>query len=157
LCSCFGHLLIGYAVIVAFLWGVIAFPEDNKIENWPLTILGLFLMMAGIAGISFSNTSYVKNIGVKVHHNLGCSVICKKYSSINSEVDPLVGEESEKQTETNSESAVPQRVKRPIIGFICAIGLGYAVCNCPSDGFQPAQWIDDDPFKICSKGRILVL
>jgi len=43
----------GTTIIVSFFWGSVVFHE--VIENWYLTILGLFLLLLGITGISVCN------------------------------------------------------------------------------------------------------
>ena len=95
-------------VVVSFLWGALAFPQDDQVKSIPLSIVALLLLIAGIGCLSMSNSEFVKKLEKS-----------KKTQNINAEEDassPLLTEDSP-----------PKEIKSTdkLIGLGCALGLGY--------------------------------
>jgi len=96
----------GVTIVTSFVWGAVAFPAENHINNLPLSILGLVLLVIGILGLSLSNTERVKNFGKKKEA-----------------VDSING--TERISLLNGEVVEEDKFKpRPIIGIACSIALG---------------------------------
>jgi hypothetical protein len=95
------------------LWGAIVFSKEHPVKSIPLSVLGLILLVAGIGGLSLSNSKFVKN----------CSRSRKPNPAINNssnDSSPLLHAddnsiEGEKETQT---------LKSKLIGVACAIVLG---------------------------------
>jgi len=97
----------GTTILISFLWGAVVFSDHVK--NIPLSIVALVLLLVGIAGLSLSNTNYVKRFE-------------KKPTSPTKSVD----ETAHLINTTEIHEKAPEEINPfgKLIGIGCAVALG---------------------------------
>jgi len=110
----------GVTVITSFLWGALAFPSDNPVKNFPLSIVALMLLIIGIIGLSISDSSFIKDLGKLRKSHMDINNV---ESTQTLDGSPLLLRSSEYR-KSISTSSKERSHKEIIIGLLCALILG---------------------------------
>eukprot|EP01103_Thecamoeba_quadrilineata_P004122 TRINITY_DN13848_c0_g1_i1.p1 TRINITY_DN13848_c0_g1~~TRINITY_DN13848_c0_g1_i1.p1 ORF type:complete len:369 (-),score=38.62 TRINITY_DN13848_c0_g1_i1:93-1199(-) len=120
----------GTTIIVSFMWGAIAFPSQNPVDNIYLSILGLAILSLGIGGLSVCTTDliekrvfipgltpFLKSLQKTDDPDLDLDLHLQNEDCLASaKIDLLINEKEPPPPEFS--------VKEKLFGVACALGLG---------------------------------